>query len=148
MIRFRPLKFFRRAKEDAERKDPRDKHSVTWRVSDLFIAGLEREVQKEDWQAAREAGIHTFHDLFLPVTTEDLDAAELKSLEMIEDDSWDEESHEFDFKSQSVAAPVPGVASDTYAYRLWHSPDELVVRVRFMFKSGMFQGHYDKIQTI
>lgn len=125
-------------------EDPRNKHGVLWHWWDLQQHGFEEEIQKGDWEEAREDGRRWFHELFIAPTEEEIAIGKEVAYGLIEEDDWDHEVHEFDFKSQTVTDPYPGTADKIFVYKNWYAPNVIVVRVRFKFSRGT----YDKMESI
>jgi len=124
--------------------DPRNHHDVLWHYEDLYKNGFKDELGKYDYESARKAGLNHFYDMYLPVTEEEIIKGKEVAYGLIEEDDWNEELCEFDFKKQTLHDPQPGTPDKIFVYKSWDCPDMVTARVRFKFSMGT----YDLIESI
>jgi len=124
--------------------DPRNEDGVIWHITHLREHNFQDSIYREDRKRAREAGIFGLANYYIEPTEQEVKQGYEVALSIIEEDSWDGEIHELDFKSQTVGDPHPGIADKVFVYKTWDSPDVITVRVRFNFEYGT----YDKVECI
>lgn len=117
--------------------DKRDDTGIMWRLTDLIGQELHLQFTKQDRKAILSEK-RFLTDGIIEATYEDCLKAKMYESIMLEEDSWNEEAHEYNRKKKFVTTPIGGQHLLTMAYRLSFNPSVLMVHCVMQFSEGTY----------